>query len=252
MARNTAHLKLGASVFRDSIWITVVSVGIANFFFAHSVVMASTGLIALGLIFPLNELLEKNRRMILEEERSPWKANKELAGEITFIFLGIFVSALLLKGLLAYLGLDYSNPHSPLFQNELSEIFQNNLRVLLGSFVLSFLFNAGGLMLILGWNALNWARSIFMVIAGQLALKGTVVAFLSSLALLPHLIFEIIAYSMAGMCGVFLAKAANQYAITSPEFLRVNKAVVAILIGAILSLGLSSLFEIYIAQEVIR
>jgi uncharacterized membrane protein SpoIIM required for sporulation len=77
-----------------------------------------------------------------------------------------------------------------------------------------------------------------------------VVAAFVSCSLLPHLLFEAVAYVLAGMVGIFLSKALFKYPIFSDEFSRVAQACVFLLIISCALLALSVALEIYLAQSV--
>lgn len=208
--------------------------------------MATCAFTALGLSSLLSQLLDENRRAIWEQKISPWNANSRLAASFAALFMGIFAAVVFLAYLAghSYQDLDLGQ----LYQNESSLLFFHNASILITGALLAVVYRAGGLVLILAWNALHWAEAIFSYIQQVRIEVGLSKAGLLFLAILPHLVLEALAYVIAGLAGVFISIAVCKYPFTSPELRRVGFACLTLLAVSLGVLVLATIFEIYLAQ----
>ena len=245
MSRNFFTAKSIAFAFSSTLLASLLA---QRYFAAHET-MATCALLALGLASFSQEILEYNRRAIWGQELSPALANRKLALEFAGIFVGIFsarVFWLNLHPLANTLLPDNS------FQNSLPTLLLHNLQVLGVGIVLALLYQASGLILILGWNALGWATSIVAAVSATSNLLGLWHGALLALGLLPHLVLEVISYVLGGMSGVFLSKAFLKYPLRSAEFRRVAIACASLFGLAILALTASALLEVTLGQSVFQ
>jgi hypothetical protein len=229
---------------------TAVALLISRHYFHANLIMAASAFIALALVNRMNSFLEANRKAIWEDEESPLKANERLAKEITIIFLGIFLTAIFLQVVATDLFGVHSHASSLAFRNVFEALFTHNLSVLLIFIFLAALYRAGGLVIILAWNALHWSETLVAHFENITLRQGLVRAIGVALAIVPHLLFETIAYIVAGMGGVFLSKALTKYSLSSPKFQRVSVAVLMLWGGAVMLLLLATTFEVYLAQPI--
>jgi hypothetical protein len=208
--------------------------------------MATCAFTALGLSSLLSQLLDENRREIWELKNSPWTANTKLAAAFSALFMGIFVAIVFLAWIADQ---SYQNPDlSQLYENEIASLFLHNAAILVTGTLLAIVYRAGGLVLILAWNALHWAEAIFSYIQQVRIEVGLSNAALLFATILPHLLLEALAYVLAGLSGVFISIAFCKYAITSPEIKRVAFACMTLLVVSLAVLVLATSFEIYLAQ----
>lgn len=125
-------------------------------------------------------------------------------------------------------------------ENILEKIILNNLKVMLFSFALSFIFGTGALW-ILSWNA-----SVLAVYLASFAKKGLLASLYATTGIFPHTLIEVLAYFLAGIAGGILSVGIIREKIKSKEFLLVFKdsllmlaiAVLAVLAGAVVEVWL--------------
>lgn len=207
--------------------------------FRDSLAMACTGLVSIGLSPLMNELLEENREQIWEQSQNPWKANLWLAAQISTAFMGILAVSLLFAGLapdtyLINAGFQPSHPG----RHAAVELFISNYPVLIVGMVLGFSFGPGGLVLVLAWNAINWAQTLLWI-----ATESKHHPMLKLISFFPHLLLEVSAYITAGIAGVFWAKAFRKYKIASVPFIKVEWAVMTLLLVAVGVLLVAAFWE---------
>ncbi|MBI3544601.1 MAG: stage II sporulation protein M [Deltaproteobacteria bacterium] len=221
-------------VFGWAFWATLLGTAISGLFFRDSLLMASTGLAAILLVKPMDDLLTENRDAIWLHRRSSWEANSVLTFKIISIFLSVFAATIAYQLALPAYFLAPLEPTGPLFSNQPLPLFLHNLRVLLACLLLAFIYRGTGLLLVICWNAISWSVSIFTFIHAAHAAGGAR-AWFYALAVMPHLILETAAYVTAGMSGVFISKAIFKYRLSSSKFFRVSRACVVILLASVLA-----------------
>lgn len=225
---------------------------IVSRYFSHSYEMATSALIAISLGSCMERFLDENRRAIWEERIPSFRANSRLAAQLLAVFLGVLCAALCLQ--LGFPGtfLPAEEEYEAAFRNELYPLFMHNVSVFTGAFIFGLLYRAGGLVVVLAWNALYWSRSFVELGQSLVEHVDRLALLLSPFAILPHLIWEVVAYVLAGMAGVFMSKAALKYNWQSDAMSRVSRACVYILIAGIGALAVSCLLEIYVAQSALN
>jgi hypothetical protein len=246
--RITPSLRLAAIGFAS----TVVSLTAAQKYFGDFVTIAASGLIALGVTTTMQRLLEENRASIWDKMQSPWIANVVLAKQFSCLFFGICLAALLFDAFEFQSPALASASLAHVYRNEFSDLVQHNLQVLIACLVLGTLYGAGGLMLVLAWNGLYWSTTIFSYLNQISAYSGLAAATAVSLALLPHLCAELLAYVLSGLGGVFAAKALRKYSLADPALARVLRAGTVMVLVAGIVLCFAALLEIYLAQTIFR
>lgn len=226
---------------------TLLASIIALKYFPGHETMAICAFVAIGLGSFMEKILSFNRDAIWGKKLLPGVANRKLAFEIAGIFSGIFLAALTL-----YLSAGYFHKvdFDELYKNSFQELFVYNLKILVISSFIAFFYQASGIVLILSWNAINWAEAIAQYLSSTSSTSGFEWSTLLAIALLPHLLSEALSYILAGMSGLFLSKAIFKYSIKSLEFHQVYKACIKLYCISILVLLIAVLIEIYFAQTV--
>ncbi len=120
-------------------------------------------------------------------------------------------------------------------------IMWNNLRVMLFSFLLSFLIGTGAIF-ILSWNA-----SILAIYLGSLVRRGLYDQFLlRTVGIIPHAPIEIAAYFLAGIAGGVLSVGVIRERLKSKAFLLVLKDSLIMLALAVLAVVMGAFIEVYL------
>jgi len=237
-----------SNTFSGSFAFALFSIWVAGRYFPGVEQMAACALIALGLASLLTKLLDANREAIWIKHVSPWSANRKLSFEFGSIFLAIFCAAAAVQFLFGetLVNVDLEN----IYRNEFYQLFMHNFQILITGTVLAVIYRAGGVVLILAWNALHWAEAIFSYILQIGSKVGVSKALLVLSSILPHLILEALAYVIAGLAGVFISIAVFKYRFGSAELYRVSVACLTFLLVAIGVLFLATTSEVYLAQKV--
>ena len=235
-------------LFLSAIFYSILGLMLARWHFnAYEQIITST-FIALGLYSIMQQALERNRCAIWDKENSALRANETLAAEVVTIFFGIFVVGLMIEPNAA--GSRDITAH--FLSNSLVSIYRANAAVLWGGAFIAIFFGPGGLVFLLAWNALNWAGDFSYMWSHLPATASKLDCLLGFLAVLPHLVFELVAYILAGLSGVFFSKAIGKYALNSDAFARVSKACLVLFLVGAGSLLIAGLFENYVGLPFIR
>ncbi len=246
----SGHMHDGARPFLYGFGAAIAGIFFAATYFEDFLEIAATGLIALSLTVVVNSYLEQNRDAIWNKKESPAEANTLITLRIAGLFFGIFAAALLLQTFAPDYFLIPETDLDEAYRNQFKELLLFNLTVFFGGAIFSIFYRAGGLVTILAWNAMHWSNAILNYIREISETAGMLAACLTSLALIPHLVTEVIAYVIAGMVGIFLSKALFKYNVFSDQFLQVARACVFLLLIALAILTCSVSLEIYLAQSV--
>jgi len=124
------------------------------------------------------------------------------------------------------------------FLNAFELIFLHNLQVLLLAVGFSLLYGAGAVF-ILVWNA-----SIIGVFLGSIAkTSGSTLASSSALGILPHGVFELLAYSTGALAGGILSHAIATRKINNLQFFHVVYDAAKLTAWAILFLAIAAFIE---------
>ena len=128
----------------------------------------------------------------------------------------------------------------------------NNMRVLVFSFVLSFLFGAGAIFV------LTWNSSVISVAIGELLIKNLSIQKLTIFAAmisfgryLVHGIPELIAYLVAMVAGLFISLGVIRYDLNSREFRRLLIASIDLVILSLIILIFAAVIEVSISPLLI-
>ena len=193
-----------------------------------------------GTIFPAFQL---HAQSIWTGERSAEAANRYLLAQLGLLFFGIFVAFALPLGILGQVLYEEWLPGSRFLvdtQRITSEdlrvggvltTMSHNLKVFMAFLVVGFIFSYLGIMFVIVYNAAIWGLTMVSVMAGAGVLGASKVV----VALLPHLVIEIAAYTLAAMSGVFLVRALSRYRWLSPKLNRIASGITQlILLGAVM------------------
>ncbi len=232
--------------FLLSFFFALISAIIATRYFPEVSEMAACALTAFGLNQLLQNLLDYNRRSIWEDKHSPWLANRRLATEFIFIFLGIFSASSIIE--LTFPGSFADISLSSVYRNDFTTLVSQNVGVLFVGLSLAAIYRSSGLVLVLAWNAVHWADSIFSYLNIILQDSGSSKAIGAMLILMPHLIMEALAYILASLGAVFISQALNKYSLRSKETRRVVRAALVLLGFSIVILVAACAVEVYFAQ----
>ena len=131
-------------------------------------------------------------------------------------------------------------------------ILLNNIKVLLFSVLLSFLFGAGAIFI------LTWNSSVISVAIGELLIKnlytygtGTVAATKAFSRYLIHGIPELAAYLIAIFSGVFVSIGVIRFPVRSREFVRLLITSLNLVIFSLIILIFSAVLEVYISPLIV-
>ena len=106
----------------------------------------------------------------------------------------------------------------------------HNLKVFMAFLVVGFIFSYLGIMFVIVYNAAIWGLTMVNAMAGTDMLGASKVA----AAILPHLVLEIAAYTLAAMSGVFWSRL-SRYRWLSPRLNRIASGISQLLLlGAIM------------------
>lgn len=229
--------------FLRAVLISSISLWAAQYFYPLNLIFATAALVAIGLGTLFEEYLEENKNAIWTSKESPYSANARLALQITVLFVGVLLTASIAFAVAGIPESVAQSQSNDLFRANIPEIFKSNLTQLVAATVIALIFRAGGLMLVLAWNAITWScqfASYFALLGGvtktsSIFLVGTFLA---------HSVVEVVAYVLAGMSGIFISKGLSKYSTSSPEMNRVAKASLFLLVISAIVLFLSAILEV--------
>ena len=223
---------------------SVVGLVSARLMFGPYVGLMSIAFIAVLLLPSIMYLISKEEAVEVREKkfslRLIFKDHKDIIEIYLFIFLGIFLTFLFVSAAFPpqttaeyfYPQLQMLNTKDRLHESGVpgwfdifGSLIKNNLIISLISFVLSFGYGSGALVIIT-WNATVWGA-----ISGNLI--GYSVANISVFFLfLPHIILEILAYLLVAVSGGVLSKAVIKEKLASKRFYHVmTDAIMLFLMG---------------------
>lgn len=239
------------ALLRGAAW-SVVGMVAARMFFPGDAALISVVLIALGQAGYVQALLDRNRDEVYGGAMTPRRANLRMARELFGLFIGVFLAYCAAVSLLslAKVGAVYGDFLGEFRGTRLRDVdfgtfgvlMQRNAVVLFASFLLSTLYQHGGILLVLAWNAARWGVVLGFLTRTEAA-HGGVEAALTVAIVLPHLIFEALSYVLAAMSGAFLGRGLLRHRIGSPIFDRVGLAVLGVLFVSGMALVVASFFE---------
>ena len=235
-----------------------VAIGIAAAFFPTRADLVGVFLTAIGLFRTMGRLLDDNRRAIWEDGVSAYRANGRLAAGMLGLFFGILTAYLLLslsvsgptrQKLLGFQLERYGSRYSLVTDIQFGafgDLLEHNGIVLCVFLLLGFLYQEGGTMLILAWNASIWGSVFGYLIGNQRhadAFEAIRYGLRTMAVLFPHLAAEGIAYILAALAGIFAVRGLLRHPFGSDRQARVLRAVAALVAVAALALALGAWIE---------
>lgn len=213
-------------------------------FFAAQMFPRHAGLVAIFLATltatdSTQRMLSWHRWAITKKRLSVTRANVRLSVLLLSLFLGTLagftVLGLGLKGkrvlalFLPQLEGSLGRAFPDMVFGDPWALFSHNLFVTVFFFCIALPFRKGGVMLAIAWNASVWGVSTAMLARNwegePLALAmGKVV-----LALGPHMAIEAVAYTLAGLGGVFLSLGIERHDLGSPTMVNILRTTVGML-----------------------
>lgn len=247
-----------SSLFAEAFVVSLVSIGMAWLVFSAASGLIAVFLVSIGMQQSFAVLLEVNRRDIYDGRLTAYAANARIVSALVIVFLGCFAAFSIVAWSLPSSGLRVlfatqlelsplqALDLSRLSMGNFSELFLRNVSVFGLCLVASSVFREGGAMLILAWNASVWALSYTFlsrttIVLGAASLPETLVAVIGGIT--PHLVLEASAYTTAALVGIFAAKAIEKYHWRSPEFRRVGRAVLLMIVVGLVFLIIGAAAE---------
>jgi hypothetical protein len=248
----------------EGILVAALGSFFAGWLFPNEAGIVAVFLAAISSTDSIERLLSWNRRMILDQEVPPARANGRIAKRLMALFLGATIGFSVFA---LALPLDQVNQ---LYAHQLKEVANtefgamgfghpgdiaiHNIYVFLFFFMIALPFRQGGVMLAIAWNASVWGAT-FAVLARNWADTGTVglvEAYLRVIAACgPHLLLEAAAFVCAGVAGVFLSKAFLRYTLESEAFGSVLKSVSMLLLTGLVLVCAGAVLEGLLAAHLV-
>lgn len=227
-------------IFLEAIILTIISIFFAYTLFPEKYVStAIMGFITIGFV-PIFNRLYSYSSYVYNYNKNFFQRHKRMMWLLFYFFMGVFVSFILVYFIApsnvsnSILSSQFSEIHaisnlsnsltgqisgSAVSGNNFGKIFflifKNNITVMSGAILLSFIYGAGGLLLI-AWNASILSAVIIKDILSSFAslpshsfwfvLVGLYHSLLTFISYLPHGFFEILAYFLASVAGAMLAR----------------------------------------------
>ncbi len=245
-------------IFFFALFFTVMAVYLTNYILPISQGLVAVFLVSLMGAYPLIAYLRSEEKVEMIKRLSEEKLLKRHANELAIylaFFLGVTFGFIIadfifpqnffaiqieiIEGIRgASIGAVTGNAIiSTLFER----IINNNLWVFFLTFIISFLFSAG-MIFVLVWNA-----SVLGVFIARVS-GGVSEMHIVALSYLPHGILEIASYILAGISGALLSYQFGYYYTTKEykkeTFFRVIKDSVVLIIGGLACLFVAGLIEI--------
>jgi len=259
-----------AHIFGTGLFFSSIAVFISAALFAHAPSMVVVTFMTLPLVYVYTSLLRDRSAHEAKDDSLGhlWEDNIKIAEDFMFLFLGMTV------GVAIWFSILPSEMLANLFSEQLYNLNQigvatgfgirpdvfatialNNVKLVLLSALMSFVFSAGALF-ILAWNA-----SVVGVAVGILINKARLAGTPAALALgqglglgtayyLLHLIPEVVSYFYAAVAGAFISTALLRYeplSRKSNRLLAISGAMIAASIALIL---LAAIVEIQISHSI--
>jgi len=247
-----------ANMFIASFLTTIVSIFVAHIIFKEYCGLVLPFLITLSMspiVYRIFQIEEFEDRLVAENKLKEDLIDRH--GDVIYlfslffigVFLATFVSVFFLPeqmtGVLFKQQIEDINAIKSVTGNFLSDPFLeiiiiNNLKVMFFSFILSFLFGVGALI-ILSWNA-----TIAAVYLSSLLRKSTPYFFATTIGILPHMLIEISAYFIAGIAGGILSVGMIREKFGTKEFKFVIKDSLLMLLISVLLVIVAGVVEVFL------
>jgi uncharacterized membrane protein SpoIIM required for sporulation len=217
--------------------------------------------------------VEEQKDENIREERTLMKEHAKALEYFVFLFMGMVVAmtfwyVVLPAGLTDNLfsvqleTMAKINPTTGMTieYNALSQIFLNNVQVLVFSLLFSFLYGVGAIF-ILAWNASVIAVAIGIYIRREIAYYATAIGLskigvyfkASSLGLLRYAIHgipEIFAYFTAGLAGGIISVAIMRHGLDFDKFKRIIMDTTDLILLSVAVLFVAAVLEVYVTHAI--
>ncbi len=259
-------------LFASGFFFSSIAIFVAAALFTHAPSLVVVTFMTLPLIYVFTNLLEREAAHETRDKKISHllSDNMFLAETYLFLFLGMttgiafwfsILPAEMLSNLfseqlynLNQIGVVTGLSTSAVDTGNFMTIASNNIKLVLLSAVMSFVFAAGALF-ILSWNA-----SIVGVAIGTIILKlkagGTIAAFalfqgmgLGTIFYILHLVPEVVAYFYAAVAGAFIGSAMMRYKPLSPNSNHLLAIAGALLLFSVALILLAAVIEIQISHQ---
>jgi stage II sporulation protein M len=247
--------------FLLGVFYSILGMVIALFLFPEDPSFAAITFTTLAILPSLNKLLSLEANQIASEEKITlkrlWNDHYDIFLIYLFLFLGIlvvfsFFSLALPEKFIQYaykyqVGVYYGltgNAGNVGFS--FAGIFFHNLKIVIVSLVLSLLYGAGAVFLIV-WNASAWGV-IFATIARDSVGQDSPIVFfiLLMISVAPHMVLEALAYFAAVISGGVVSKATVREQYGSFRFKELMLDGFYIFLISLIILVLAAFVEVYV------
>ena len=236
---------------RGALW-SLLGLAAARAFFPDNAPVLAVVLVALGQSSYVQALLDRNRNEVYGGVVGARRANLRMARELFGLFVGIYAAYVFAVSLVAperltavFGGLLAGFQGARLTDVDFGRfdtLMAKNGAVLMASFLISTLYQHGGILLVLAWNAARWGVVIGSLARAEYNAEGLAAALVVA-AVLPHLLLEALAYVIAAMGGAFLGRGVLRHRVGTAAFESVGIAVLVLLLTSAGVLTLASLLE---------
>lgn len=264
---------LNIRIFLFAFGASILGIGV-NYLLFPSQGTISVFLTAFALMGLVKDLFEQNKHEIWDNIVSPYHANSMLAFSLLSIFLGILIGYSLVTTFMsphttiqfldeqlgAYKSIRPGYDISLVDFGSFRSILYHNLVVLLIVLFFALLYRAGGMLLIIAWNASVWGVT-FSYIAHHSVLNDSMVSGMFKritilvmiyFSVFLHLITESLGYILCAMTGLFISKASIKYFRVPNRFFSVTKASFLIFLLSFLLILVAAFIESNVTPQIIN
>jgi len=247
--------------FLMGVFYSILGMVIALFLFPEDPSFAAITFTTLAILPSLNKLLSIEANEIASEDhiqlRRLWTDHKDIFYIFLYIFLGVLVVFAFFSLALPSKFIDYAYKHQIGVYYGITgsatntgftfmSIFLHNLKIVIVMIILSLLYGAGSVFLIV-WNASAWGV-IFATIARDSVGQSSPILFfiLLMLSVFPHMVLEAAAYFAAVVSGGIMSKATVREKMGTHRFKELMIDGTYIFILSLIILVVAAFVEVYV------
>lgn len=223
-------------------------------------------LTAAALMPAFNAVMSANREAIWTFGQDPRAANRRTAFAVLALFLGMTVAygitAIVLPKDTLHDSFRFALDAARLGEDTILTrrfgsplgLFQHNARVMISFLALAFIYRGYGALLALTWNAALWGVVITLMVHRAIGTTDTspvVLVLMSAAAVLPHLILEAFAYTLASLAAIFTSKGLVKYGFGGERFKPVLASSARLIVVAVVTLAIAAATEHFVAAAVL-
>tara|TARA_B100000315_G_C14575221_1_gene587594 strand:+ start:2133 stop:2957 length:825 start_codon:yes stop_codon:yes gene_type:complete len=247
--------------FLLGVFYSILGMVIALFLFPEEPSFAAITFTTMALIPSLNKLFALEANEIASEEKLTlkrlWKDHYDVFLIYLFIFLGVMVVFSFFSLALPSKFIQYAFKHQVGVYYGLtgnaanagftfSSIFFHNLKIVIVCLILSLLYGAGSVFLIV-WNASAWGVIFATIARDSVGQESPIIFFiLLMISVAPHMILEAMAYFAAVISGGVISKATVREHFGSFRFKELMLDGFYIFILALLIVFAAAFVEVYV------